>query len=883
MTNAGAEEAAFFARLRRLGELRRAELGERVSLAVLARAAGVRSRETVREWLSGGRMPQDPEQLLCVVAVLRAEAVRLRGELPDEWRALLDAEEWRRLHADLAGARGRATGAAVRGGLAARALEERRLAELPDRPRPLGEWHPRALGVHPSISGASGETGFVLPEYVPREHDRRLRESLERIAAGPDAAFVLVRGESCTGKTRTAYEAVRACLPEWELAFPKDPDSLLKLLEADALGPRTVLWLDEGQDCLLGERGASAAAGLRRLLERPGPLLVLMTMWHQHHRTLTARPDAQARDPHAQARALLGQATDVRVPVAFSREERDQVRAIGDRAVATARMTSREGALTQTLAAGPELVAFYESADGAPDCYGQAVITAAMDARRLGHGPELPDALLESAAPAYLGEAVRADAGADWFANALRHARTKVMGVVAPLGDVVAAGGMGARPGVRRLADYLDHHGRTARSYVCPGAPFWAAAERFAGSASDLLQLANSAHFRGRFAVADALYARAAERGDASAWTERAYLRRDRGCREEAVEFCWKGHAAGDADALNSLAHWYLEDEEPEAARRLVPEIEATGHPRALLSLAEEEQLHDSDAEVERLARIAAELGWAQALTFLGRRRLLGGDHGAAEDLFRRAMADGDPGGAFELARLRWTSDKDVPGVVAAARRAAELGDYFTLGIMAQLVIGSDPAEGLRMAREAADLGGISASHTVRLSDWENTVRQQSLAVLADHAEATDGPGAGEALLLTAAEEGDLHVLAWLALRAWDSGDHAGAVTRYERATAGGYAPALVSLAHLRKATGDVAEAERLFRRAVDAGELSALYTLAHLWEEAGDPERAGRLSFHGLDPDGEPAQPWLPDGDRDFAALGADAAEGWLKVLRAD
>lgn len=875
VTNGSAEEA-LTARLRRLGELRRTELAERMTLAVLARAAGVRSRETVREWLNGSRVPQRPDQLLGLVAVLRGEAARLLGELPDEQRSLLADDEWRRLFADLAAERARATGAAVRGERVVRALAEQRLAELPDRPRPLAQWLPQSLGVHPSISGTAGVTGFVLPEYLPREHDRRLWACLE---AG--APFVLVRGESCTGKTRTAYEAVRRCLPEWRLAFPKGPDSLLEMLAADAIGPRTVLWLDEGQDYLLGEGGETVAAGLRRLLERPGPALVLMTMWHQHHRTLTARSDAPARDPHPQARALLGQATDVRVPVAFSREEQERVRDTGDRAVATARVTSREGALTQTLAAGPELVAFYESADAAPDCYGKALLTAAMDARRLGHGPELPDALLGSAAPAYLSEALRADAGADWFAEALAHARTKVMGVVSPLADVAAASGMGARPGVRRLADYLDHHGRTARSYVCPGGAFWTAAERFAGSASDLHALAKSAHFRGRYVLADALYARAAERGDASAWTERAYLRRDRGLQEEAVALCRKGHAAGDADALTTLAHWSLEDEDLAGARLLVPEIEATGDPQALLFLAENEELVSGAAEVERLARTAAELGRAEALTFLGRRLMLGGDAHAAQDLFREGVAGGDPAAAFELARLRLTSADDVPGAVAAAHQAAELGDYFTLATMAQLVIEVDPAEGRRMARKAADLGGIGASQLVRLSGWEYMIRQQGLAVLADHAEATEGAGAGEAMLRAVAEEGDLHVMAWLAQRAWEFGDRAEALALYGRAVEGGYAPALASLAMFHAEAGDVTEAERLCRMAIDAGGSSGMGTLARLWEEAGDYEGAGRLFYYGLDPDGEPARPWLDAGHRDFAALGSSAVEGWITIKR--
>ncbi|MCZ0986192.1 tetratricopeptide repeat protein [Streptomyces diastatochromogenes] len=296
-----------------------------------------------------------------------------------------------------------------------------------------------------------------------------------------------------------------------------------------------------------------------------------------------------------------------------------------------------------------------------------------------------------------------------------------------------------------------------------------------------------------------------------------ASLRETRGCREEAVELMWKGHDAGDATALLDLVSWYEEDGDDEAARRLVPEIIGTGHPEALLFVAEGKELAGSDGEVERLARAAAELGWAAALTFLGRRRMLAGELGAAERYFRRAIAAGDHAAAFELARMRLVNEDDVPGAVAAAYQGAELGDFFVLGMMAQLVRSVDPAEGERMARNAAALGGLSPARMVNLSFWEYMGRQQGLAVLADHAEATDGAGAGEAILRAAAEEGDMHAMAWLAQRQWEFGDLDEAEHLYEQAAEGGHAPALVSLARMRREAGHVSEAERLCRVAVDA------------------------------------------------------------------
>ncbi|MEU6161679.1 hypothetical protein [Streptomyces sp. NPDC047130] len=885
----GAQDA-LFARLRRLGDVHaRVRRDGQPSLAVLARAAGGRAKTTVGEWLKGNRLPQRLEDLLGVVGVLRDAASRRPGGITDADRDLFDDDTWRALHTAVAQGRARLTGETVRAASLGRphdgCQERRGSPDLPDLPRPVARWEPRKLGVHPAISGRPDPghgAAFVLPAYVPRDHDRRLRALLDRAARDGDTLFTVVQGDSCTGKTRTAYEAVRACLPEWDLAFPKGSDSLLALLAADVIGPRTVLWLDEGQDFLTGARGEETAARLRGLLELPGPVVVIATMWPEHRKALLTRPERSLRDPHAQARALLTSGVVVHVSADFPADVMRDLGRTADPSLSTAALTSRDGALTQTLAAGLELVAFHESSDSVPACYGRAVVSAAMDARRLGHGPELSDVFLRAAAPAYLGEAQRAEAAPDWFRQALAHAGTRVKGVVAPLGGVPGPGGMGARPGTRRLADYLDHHGRTTRSYLCPGAPFWEAAAQGAGTAADLDALADAAAHRGRYRVADDLRRRAAEQGHASAWADMAQFRRDRGCHPEAVALLMKAHAAGDTGALMTLADWHLEDENLDGALGLVPEIVRTNDPQSLLYLAQTPGLTGGDAEAERFVLRAAALGDAEALTLLGRRRMLAGDGAAAEGLFRQAIAAGDAGAAFELARMKLADQQDVAAAVAAAEQAAELGDFFTMAIMAQLVIAVDAPEGRRMARQAADLGGVSPAHTVRLSGWENLVRRQGLAVLADHARQTEGESAGEAVLLAAAEEGDLHVVAWLAQRRRQCDDPAGAERLYRRAAEGGYAPALLSLAWSRKEAGDTEEAERLCRTAIDAGERSAVGALAQVYEERGEPDRAGLLILYGLTPDGAAAGPWLPPREGHEPDRGHNAIGGWITVVRA-
>jgi hypothetical protein len=225
-----------------------------------------------------------------------------------------------------------------------------------DEPRPVKEWTAQQLGVHPAITGSDTRSDlpadFVLPRYIEREHDRRLRALLKTAAGSQRPVMVVVRGGSCTGKTRTAFEAVRERLSGWDLVFPKTAASLLTVVSSPAFAPRTVLWLNEAQDHLSGPDGEAAAAALRTLLERRGPIVILATLWPAHHHALTATAPFGAADIHPQARALLGPITLIDVPGSFGEQDLRGPQTLLDRSLTTAIRTSPGGRITQTLAAG---------------------------------------------------------------------------------------------------------------------------------------------------------------------------------------------------------------------------------------------------------------------------------------------------------------------------------------------------------------------------------------------------------------------------------------------------------------------------------------------------------------------------------------------------
>ncbi|ROQ65213.1 TPR repeat protein [Streptomyces sp. CEV 2-1] len=656
-----------------------------------------------------------------------------------------------------------------------------------DKPRQVERWTAQELGVHPAISGTSGPTvdgAFVLPEYLEREHDGQLRARLDEAAAGQRTALLVVRGESCTGKTRTAFEGVRSCLAKWNLVFPKTVGDLLAVLRSPALAERTVLWLNEIQEYLTGPHGEEAAAALRNRLELPGPVVIVATLWPIHHHALTATAEFGTVDAHPQARALLSPSTPIDVPGSFAAQALRSLVDCRDPSVAIAARTSPGGTVIQTLAAGPQLVDHYEQAVGPHGPYGRAIIAAAMDARRLGHNAVLPTALLRAAAPGYLSDDQRAAAADSWFADALGFARTKVKGVVAALEPVADPNGMGALPEVYRLADYLDHHARLSRRYRFPPGSFWTAA--LGCSTPDVLHLAAAARFRSRYKIAATLYRRGADAGDTGALLELAALRGRVGDLAGAEQLYQQAADGGDTRGLLELAALRGRVGDLAGAEQLYQQAADGGDTRGLLELA----------------------GW--------RRRV--GDVAGAEQLYQQAAAAGDTGALRSLEDLRQAA-LDLECAVREYWRAGGTSTAAVRELAGWRRRIGDREGAERLLRQAADGGDTSAL-------WR-------LAEI--RAQAGDAEGA-EQLYLHAIQADGTGALLGLARHRGELGDTDCAERLYRQAADSGDARGLLELAALRAREGDLAGAERLYRQAAAAG---ALLDLAELRQVSGGLDRA--------------------------------------------
>ena len=481
--------------------------------------------------------------------------------------------------------------------------------------RPLSQVRdPFALEVHRSVEPDVPRPGLpLLPAYVSREHDAALAAVVTAAAAGMSGMAVLV-GESSTGKTRACWQALellRGQQPQWQLCHPIDPTpSTAALRELPLIEPRTVLWLNEAQRYLdagdgLGDR---IAAGIRELLRDPGraPVLVLATLWPSHWSGLTPRPPL-GQDPHAQARELLT-GRHISVPGAFTPDQMRRLGETGDERLAAAVAGAKDRQVTQFLAGAPDLLARYENAPSAA----RALISAAMDASRLGMRQALPSAFLEAAAPGYLTETEydQLAENGDWLARALDYTAAPCKGVRGPLTRIwprpshTAVYGPGA---AYRLADYLDQHGRRARSGEIPPAEFWTAAAIFADP-GDLGALASAAHGRGLLLSAARLRKQAATGGDSFA-------------AASLVRMMHSVHPGDQAPARWAATHAALDS--PLAVARLLDAFRETGARDQVTALADRAAAHiavDDLFAVHILVDVMREAGAGeQSATLAGR------------------------------------------------------------------------------------------------------------------------------------------------------------------------------------------------------------------------------------------------------------------------
>jgi len=682
--------------------------------------------------------------------------------------------------------------------------------------------------------------------------------------------LLVVVGGSSTGKTRALYEAIRAELPDWRLLHPAGSVDLANAVLAGHL-PRSgvVIWLDEAQHYLTGPDRLTIGE-IRVLLNPDQPMVLVATMWPQWYERLTSPPpagaplaeaeDAEEIDPHRHSRQILTTAARVVRLVSFNKAEcaRAETYAGEDPRLATASQDSHYG-FTEVLAAAPQLVDRFEHA---ANPYAKAIMTAAIDYRRLGHNAPLTAELLQTAAVGYLTEQQIATAPTDWFATAIDYATGLLHGATSSLIPVPGTS-MGTIIGYT-IADYLLQYGQAARRDIPPPTSTWDAGVNHLTDLSVRLALAREASRRELYGQAELLATPAAESGIPLAMIILARSLQRIGLAEEAEDWYRRAAENGKPQGMLALARW-LERARPAEAEQWYRRAAETGDHDAILVLANRLKRAGEAELAEKWYRRAADTNHPHGMMALARWLERAGQ-AEADDWYRHAAETGDHDAMVVLARRL-----ERVGLAEEAeewyRRAAGTGNLAAMMALARWLERAGPAEAEEWYRRAAKAGNPEAM--VALADWLEAGQAEDAEDWYRHAAETGNPNAMMALASflehaaqaeaeewyrRAAESGNSHGM--LALADWlHRAGQAEAEGWYRRAAETGNPVAILRLppGQIRHAkrlgrVGRADKAEKWNRRAAEAGNLKAMWALADRLERAGQAE----VNCPGVDGDSD-------------------------------
>ncbi|MEU7108213.1 hypothetical protein ABZ951_24685 [Streptomyces sp. NPDC046215] len=320
------------------------------------------SKSAISAWQSGGRIPESWAALSSFLRALEETASLPQGRLDDP--------KWVRLY-------------------------ERACAEQVPEPGPqavtlrVRDTDPLELKVH---RARTAEGGNAVPAYVPRDVDPAVRRAMSR--AGQHGGVILLVGDSTAGKTRCAYEAMTAVLPDHLLVVPRHvtevPEAVSAVTRSAKAGERCVLWLND-MERYLGPEGMDLH-GVRAL--RTAKATVLGTMRTRMHQQF---PDD----------GLVQLAETFQVERLWSPPELDRAREElyenRDPRLRLALDQAADFGVAETLATGPQLwqrLCGASVVNGNPR--GAALVWAAIDLALAGLTDPLPAELLEELHEDYL-------------------------------------------------------------------------------------------------------------------------------------------------------------------------------------------------------------------------------------------------------------------------------------------------------------------------------------------------------------------------------------------------------------------------------------------------------------------------------------------------
>jgi preprotein translocase subunit SecA len=328
-------------------------------------------------------------------------------------------------------------------------------------------------------------------DYVPRDKDGELDALLDR------SSFVLVVGESKSGKTRTAAEAVRRRFPERRLVFPRGPESIPALLDAGIDLGESVIWLDRLENFLPG-------TALTALLDHvggsdaPAGVTIVGTMQEDAYADCMPSGGYESPDWPNLRRAA---------PCFLSRIYSDRERTLAAAHYRKPELLAVLGrySLPEYLTAGPDLHARHQ--DGLaqtgtarrPEQVGAVAVFAAADWSRTGLPQPVPPQVLADLTARYLAAWGLAVPAPGEYERGLRWALHPVYGAVALLFEA---------PGGYLAFDYgIDHNADRPDAAIVDAT--WTAALDAAEDGDSALRIGLAANRYDRLDVAVRAFAHA--------------------------------------------------------------------------------------------------------------------------------------------------------------------------------------------------------------------------------------------------------------------------------------------------------------------------------------------------------------------------------------
>jgi TPR repeat protein len=613
---------------------------------------------------------------------------------------------------------------------------------------------PVLLGIHPAIPLKISVEGLdsQLPIYIRRDIDTDLRTALrEDLSRG---GFIVLVGRAACGKSRTAYEAIKAELSAWRIFVPAEAAEVNGLAEAEIGDGQIIVWVDELLP-LLNDPDLSIRA-FRELIGNPSrPVVIIGTMWPEHHDQLSEQPTQAQPDPFRAARWLLKLARRWDLPASMSEAELNETKslsAIDPRINEAAHYAVAGQSPIAVLACAPDLISRFTTA---PNSRGRLVVEAAVEARLSGHSRVVPVDLLQRLAAVRLTPEDKATSPADWFSEAIIWACQPVRGVVSLLKPYARELGVLAGYEVSDIA--TSHVWRSGFRHRNVQASTWELLADTTDIESCLFVGFNALQL-GHIRSGQKALRRSANEGVDLAAMMLGLSYFDEGNLDEALAWLTRSYDNGESDAAALIAVVYSSRGETDEAQRWLTIAAEGGDPSAMFGLGQLHENQDDDTEAYRWYRKSIDRGFIPALSGLGGLHAKRGEHEQAISFWKRAAAAGEPMAMMNLARYDLNAGKTL-GAERWWRAAAELGVVEAMGMLAEQMLGQErQEEATDWARKASEAGHAPA--------W-GLLGQ----LLAQHGHVEDGLR----WLTRGAEAGQVNAMGWLAEQLEDLEDLEGA------------------------------------------------------------------------------------------------------------